>query len=140
MFDLNSQTVGFDTESNSLVIIDQTKLPNEKVVLHLKTKEEIFDAIKDLKLRGAPCIGVSAAIAMAVLSNDSKAQDFESFEKEFKDNYNYLLSARPTAVNLLWALNEMKTALESNSGKIIDEIKKALTDKAMEITEKEIAT
>lgn len=65
MFDLHGETVAYDTENNKLVIIDQTKLPNETVVLSLGKKEEIYTAIKELKLRGAPCIGVSAAIALS---------------------------------------------------------------------------
>ena len=54
MFDLHGETVAYDTENNKLVIIDQTKLPNETVILSLGKKEEIYTAIKELKLRGAP--------------------------------------------------------------------------------------
>ena len=140
MFDLNGQTAGFDTENNALVIIDQTRLPNEEIILSLKTKEEIFSAIKELKLRGAPCIGVCAAIAMAVLSNDSETVDSESFFCEFEENINYLLSARPTAVNLYWGLNEMKKVIYSCKGESLDNIKKALNIKALEILENDIKT
>lgn len=140
MFDLNSQTAGFDRENNALVIIDQTRLPNEEVLLSLKTREEIFDAIKTLKLRGAPCIGVCAAIAMAVLSNDSTAQTEEAFTKEFEDNAAYLISSRPTAVNLSWAVNEMKKTLFNCKGQSLDNVKKALCDKASEILENDIST
>ena len=140
MLDLNSQTAGFDRENNALVIIDQTRLPNEEVLLSLKTREEIFDAIKTLKLRGAPCIGVCAAIAMAVLSNDSTAQTEEAFIKELEDNAAYLISSRPTAVNLSWAVNEMKEVLLDCKGQGLDNIKKALCDKASEILENDIST
>ncbi len=140
MFDLNSQTAGFDKENNALVIIDQTRLPNEEVLLSLKTREEIFDAIKTLKLRGAPCIGVSAAVAMAVLSNDSKAQNEEAFVKEIEDNAEYLISSRPTAVNLSWAVNKMKEVLSDCKGQDLDDIKKALCDKACEILNNDIST
>ena len=140
MLDLNSQTAGFDRENNALVIIDQTRLPNEEVLLSLKTREEIFDAIKNLKLRGAPCIGVCAAIAMAVLSNDSTAQTEEALIKEFEDNAAYLISSRPTAVNLSWAVNEMKEVLLGCKGQSLDDIKKALCDKASEILESDIST
>ena len=140
MLDLNSQTAGFDRENNALVIIDQTRLPNEEVLLSLKTREEIFDAVKTLKLRGAPCIGVCAAIAMAVLSNDSTAQTEEAFIKDFEDNAVYLISSRPTAVNLSWAVNEMKKTLFSCKGQSLDNIKKALCDKASEILENDIST
>ena len=108
MFDLHGETVAYDTENNKLVIIDQTKLPNETVVLSLGKKEEIYTAIKELKLRGAPCIGVSAAIALSVLANESKQTDEDGFISEFLENCEYLLSSRPTAVNLFWAVEEMK--------------------------------
>ena len=140
MYDLNGRTVDFDRENNALVILDQTKLPNEEIILSLKSKEEIYAAIKELKLRGAPCIGVSAAIAMAVLSNDSKANSEADFIKEFEDNAAYLISSRPTAVNLAWAVNEMKNTLFSCKGESLDNIKKALSDKASEILENDIAT
>lgn len=138
MFDMKGETVSFDIENNALVIIDQTKLPNEKVQLSLKTKEEIFNAIKELKLRGAPCIGVSTAIALAVLANESKAHSYEQFTKEFSENCEYLVSSRPTAVNLSWAANEMKNALFSCKVKDLNTIKKALQDKALEIHSEDI--
>lgn len=139
MFNMNGETVSFDTQNNALVIIDQTKLPNEKVQLSLKTKEEIFTAIKDLKLRGAPCIGVSTAIALSVLANDSSAQTEEEFTEEFLANCEYLISSRPTAVNLSWAVNEMKNTLSLCKGKRLDTIKKALQDKALAIHSDDIS-
>lgn len=139
MFDMKGETVSFDTKNNALVIIDQTRLPNEYVQLSLKTKEEIYDAIKQLRLRGAPCIGVSAAIALSVLANDSKAQTKEEFFKEFDFNCEYLISSRPTAVNLSWAVNEMKNTLVMHEGEELDTIKKALQDKALAIHSDDIA-
>ncbi len=133
MFDLHGETVAYDTENNKLVIIDQTRLPNEVVTLALDKKEEIFSAIKELKLRGAPCIGVSAAIALSVLANKSKQTDYEGFVSEFSENCEYILSSRPTAVNLFWAADEMKKALFFCKGKSLDDIKKALQDKALQI-------
>lgn len=140
MFDLNGQTVAFDREGNALVILDQTRLPNDEVVLSLKTIEEFYTAIKELKLRGAPCIGVSAAVALAVLANDSSAQTHEEFVSEFNDNSAHLVSSRPTAVNLRWAADEMKKVLVENESLPLTQIKKALSDKASEILENDIAT
>lgn len=138
MIKSNGETVSFDTENNALVIIDQTKLPNETVQLSLKTKEEIYSAIKELKLRGAPCIGVSAAIALSVLANESKAETENEFVDEFCENCDYLVSSRPTAVNLKWAADEMKKALLNCKGKSLDTIKKTLQDKALEIHKDDI--
>lgn len=139
MFNMNGETVSYDIENNALVIIDQTKLPNEKIQLSLKTKEEIFDAIKSLKLRGAPCIGVSTAIALSVLANESKAKTQEEFTKEFLENCEYLISSRPTAVNLSWAANEMKSTLFLCKGKSLDTTRKALQDKALAIHSDDIS-
>lgn len=133
MFDMRGETVSYDTQNNALVIIDQTELPNKCVQLSLKTREEIYNAIKLLKLRGAPCIGVSAAIALSVLANNSEARTKEEFLKEFDFNCEYLISSRPTAVNLSWAVNEMKNTLLLCKGKSLDTIKKALQDKALSI-------
>ena len=98
MFDLHGETVAYDTENNKLVIIDQTKLPNETVVLSLGKKEEIYTAIKELKLRGAPCIGVSAAIALSVLANESKQTDEDGFISEFLENCE---SAKHVAIRII---------------------------------------
>lgn len=133
MFDLHGETVAYDTENNKLVIIDQTRLPNEEVTLSLDKKEDIFNAIKQLKLRGAPCIGVSAAIALSVLANKSEQTAYDGFCAEFLENCEYLLSSRPTAVNLFWAADEMKKVLFSCKGKSLDKTKKALQDKALQI-------
>lgn len=133
MFDMKGETVSYDTANNALVIVDQTELPNKYVQLSLKTREEIYDAIKRLKLRGAPCIGVSAAIALSVLANNSGARTKEDFIKEFNSNCEYLISSRPTAVNLSWAVNEMKNTLFLCKGEALDIIKKALQDKALSI-------
>ena len=100
-------TVRLTPDRQALDIIDQTLLPGTVKRINLSTKEEIWEAIKKLRVRGAPAIGVSAAYGMAVLSSRSQAVDFDSFYSEFKANKEYLASSRPTAVNLFWALNRM---------------------------------
>ena len=138
MFNLDGQTVGFDRENAALVIIDQTRLPCEEVILRLGTAEEIFEAITSLRLRGAPCIGVSSAIAIAVLSLRSKAQDSTALLNEIRQNCDYLESARPTAVNLSWALGQMRKTAEENRDKTADEIRNALCGRAQEIMQDDI--
>ena len=93
----------------TLYLLDQTLLPNEEVYITPKTKEDYFEAIKKLQVRGAPAIGIFAAYAMALIDCEDKA--------ELKK---YLDSARPTAVNLSWATERMLKA--SQNGKcLIDE-------------------
>ena len=138
MFDLKGQTAGYDTENEALVIIDQTLLPAREVILSLTKKEEIFAAIKELKLRGAPCIGVSMAIALSVLSARDRENDKQRFYENFINNCSYLVSSRPTAVNLFWAADVMKKTFSENLSKSIPEIKAALKKRALEILDDDI--
>ena len=119
-------TVRLTPDRQALDIIDQTLLPATVKRINLRTKEEIWEAIKKLRVRGAPAIGVSAAYGMAVLSSRSQAADFDSFYSEFKANKEYLASSRPTAVNLFWALNRMEKTLLDNRTKSIPEIQEIL--------------
>ncbi len=93
-----------------LFILDQTLLPNEEKLIEIKSAEEAFDAIKRLAVRGAPAIGIFAGYAMALFSKD----------KDIYPLRDYLNSARPTAVNLMWATNRIVEAYESGKS-LIDE-------------------
>ena len=121
-------TVRLTPDRRALDIIDQTLLPGTIRRINLETKEEIWEAIKKLRVRGAPAIGVSAAYGMAVLSSRIKAQDFENFYREFISLKDYLASSRPTAVNLFWALNRMDECAKKagEEGKSLDEIRELL--------------
>ncbi|HPE94761.1 MAG TPA: S-methyl-5-thioribose-1-phosphate isomerase [Bacillota bacterium] len=104
------ETLWYDSESNSLVIIDQTKLPGQLAMLSITTPRQLYDAIKTLAVRGAPAIGVSAAIGTAVIA--SRMDKTPDFIRDFSDMCNYIDSSRPTAVNLSWALGKMKSVLD----------------------------
>ncbi|MCL1903175.1 MAG: S-methyl-5-thioribose-1-phosphate isomerase [Oscillospiraceae bacterium] len=91
---------------DSVIILDQRLLPSRIEYLELRTAEEMYDAIRLLKIRGAPAIGIFAAYAMYVLSKVSK----KSREKTLEQYGDYLKSARPTAVNLQWAVDRMLCA------------------------------
>lgn len=93
-------------ENNKVLILDQTLLPNEEKYIEMRTKEDFFEAIKKLRVRGAPAIGIAAAYAMAVIGED---------KYELKK---YLDSSRPTAVNLSWATGEMIKAYENGENLI----------------------
>ncbi len=130
MYDLHGETVHFDTENNRLLLLDQTELPQKTVVLALQTREEMFEAIRKLRVRGAPAIGVAAAIGLAVLANQSVQTTVPAFITEVRENAAYLNSARPTAVNLPWALGEMEKVLNSGA-KTVETLKAALTARAL---------
>lgn len=83
-----------------IVTIDQTKLPEKLVYIKLRTPKEISDAIKDMKVRGAPLIGAAAALALAQTAYYSKAKNVDDFISELKKTASLIRSTRPTAVNL----------------------------------------
>ncbi len=133
---LNGATVGFDTVNNKAVFIDQTLLPNEYREIFTDDYKEIFDAIKLLKVRGAPAIGVFTAISLAVLMNKSDSTTYEKLSNELEKYAENLILCRPTAVNLRWAAEKMLiVAKESNS----DNFKANLTRKAVEMIDEDIA-
>ena len=87
--------------------IDQTKLPTEETYVTCKTYEEVADAIRTMVVRGAPAIGVSAAMGVAIGVRQSKARDNAELQREFAQICDVLAGTRPTAVNLFWALDRM---------------------------------
>ncbi|MCL1941580.1 MAG: S-methyl-5-thioribose-1-phosphate isomerase [Synergistaceae bacterium] len=116
-----------------LLLLDQTLLPNEERYIEIATKEDIWEAIYNLRVRGAPAIGIAAAYGIYVVARDIEADDFELFKVKFCEIKEYLESARPTAVNLFWALARMEKKLLELSDKPINEIKKTLFAEAEKI-------
>lgn len=90
---------------NSLVLLDQRKLPQVEEVVICDAIEQVFAGIKTLTVRGAPAIGIAAAYGLLVGSHNKDAADIRA---EFNKRCDYLISARPTAVNLAWAVNRMR--------------------------------
>ncbi len=120
-----------DFVDDQLVLIDQTKLPLTEEYIKTDSVDRIAEAIRKLEVRGAPAIGVAAAYAIALAFKNSDA-DKENFER----NYNLLASTRPTAVNLFWALDEMKKCFEENYS--AENIYQILLSKAKEIHQDDI--
>lgn len=135
---MDYDTVSLDEVNNAVVIIDQTKLPTKTELISLKTAKEIWDAIYFLQVRGAPAIGVAAAYGIYVLSTEMSEDSFKNFYKEFQMQKNYLDSARPTAVNLSWALNRMDDVCKKYQEKPVSEIKELLKQEAIQIQEEDI--
>ena len=120
---LDYETVELDKEAKELVIIDQTLLPGRTEIIRLREAKEIWDAIYLLKVRGAPAIGVAAAMGLYILADKIEADSYDCFYEEFVKLRDYLDSSRPTAVNLHWALTRMD--------KLVQSIIQNLTDKAI---------
>lgn len=132
------ETVLLDETEQALVIIDQTKLPNETCILKLRELEEIHRAIYLLQVRGAPAIGVAAAIGLYLAAARIQAGDFPAFYRQFQKDKDYLESARPTAVNLSWALNRMDQVCLAHQEQPIPQILEALRQEAVAIREEDI--
>ena len=134
----NYDTVALSDDKKSMLIIDQTLLPGECKILSLTTKEEVWEAIKKLRVRGAPAIGVSAAIGLYLCALYSDAKTAKEMTEALKSDADYLSSSRPTAVNLRWALDRMLTRLASLSPKSVDEIREIMLTEAEAIHREDI--
>ncbi|MGB4657605.1 MAG: S-methyl-5-thioribose-1-phosphate isomerase [Mobilitalea sp.] len=135
---LDYETVALDDENSALVIIDQTQLPYNTEILRLTEQKEIWNAIYLLQVRGAPAIGVAAAIGIYLAAKEIQADTYEDFYSQFIKAKDYLASSRPTAVNLFWALNRMDSVAQSNSDKTVEELKDILHKEAVAIKEEDI--
>ncbi|MBO4374084.1 MAG: S-methyl-5-thioribose-1-phosphate isomerase [Lachnospiraceae bacterium] len=135
---LDNDPVKLNGPKDAVVIIDQTRLPKETVFLELKKLEEMYDAIKTLSVRGAPCIGVFAGYCMAVLSLEQRGADHDGFIKAMKENADRLNLSRPTAVNLSWALSRQIRKIESMTDSGPEDMSRALFEEAERIHEEDI--
>lgn len=133
------EPVRLDEEKDELIILDQTCLPYETKLLHLRTQEEIRNAIYLLQVRGAPAIGVAAAYGIYLAAKDIETDDYDLFKQQFHKAQAYLASARPTAVNLCWALERMAKVVERNADKPIKNIIQSLHNEAIRIRDEDIA-
>src|SRR6188472_4160550 len=95
-------------QPDAVVMIDQRKLPGEEVYLHCKTANEVAKVIKTIVIRGAPAIGVAAAMGIALGMRKSKSQGPRQFAVEFTELCDLMAGTRPTGVNLVWAIDRMK--------------------------------
>ena len=129
---LDYEIVDYDSKKKALVIIDQTKLPNDIELLSLRGAEDIWNAIYELKVRGVPATGVAAAIGLAVLAEQIEAQDRAAFMEALENHKAYLVSSRPTAVNLSWALNRMMQVCYGHAGSTVEELKEMLLQEALQ--------
>ncbi|MDD3139326.1 MAG: S-methyl-5-thioribose-1-phosphate isomerase [Lachnospiraceae bacterium] len=135
---LDYETVALNDEKSALVIIDQTQLPYKIEILELTQQVDIWNAIYLLQVRGAPAIGVAAAIGIYLAAKGIEASNMADFHEQFTKAKEYLATARPTAVNLFWALDRMDDTVKANSNKTVAEIKSILHDEAVAIHDEDI--
>jgi len=120
-------------------MIDQTLLPGKLVEMDVRTQEAMWDAIKRLAVRGAPAIGVAAAMGIALGARDSKAKDLVEFRKDFDIFCETQRVTRPTAVNLFWAIQRMREKFESLAHLPLQQIKEGLVKEAQTVYLEDIA-
>ena len=121
-------------------MIDQTRLPAEKIFVDCRTIEEVGDAIKTMVIRGAPAIGVAAAMGVSLGANSIDATNFDEFYQELEQKCDLLAQSRPTAVNLAWAISRMKQVTLNNKSLPIKELKLRLKKEALAVLTEDIAT
>src|SRR5690348_2989285 len=119
--------------------IDQTKLPTEEVYVTCKTHEQVADVIRNMVVRGAPAIGVAAAMGIALGANNSKAESTGDLKREFDAICDLIGKTRPTAVNLFWAIRRMQEKFERIRMHSISQIKQALIEEAQRMHAEDIA-
>jgi methylthioribose-1-phosphate isomerase len=127
-------------KDDAVVMIDQRKLPASEVYVTCKTANEVAKAIKTMVIRGAPAIGVAAAMGIAVGMTRSRATGTKQFTTEFQKTCDLMAGTRPTAVNLFWAIERMKKtfATAAQDGQSVDEIKKRLVAEARAIHDEDV--
>ena len=121
---------------SGVVMIDQTRLPVEERYVTCRTYEEVAEAIRTMVIRGAPAIGVAAAMGVALGVLHASPSDLDA---QFETICHTLAGTRPTAVNLFWAIDRMKRHYQSLRGRPIDEIRRRLVDEAIAIRQEDIA-
>jgi len=125
-------------DAESVVIIDQTLLPNETKYITLSTAEELYEAIYSLRVRGAPAIGIFAAYALYILAKQIKTDNYEAFSSEIDKYSKYLNSSRPTAVNLETQLSRMTETVKHMEYEPVVKIVEAMRNEAEEIHNEDV--
>jgi len=125
-------------KNNMVVMIDQRLLPNEEVYRTYMDFLDVAEAIREMVIRGAPAIGVAAAMGIALGAIDIKSKERKEFVKQFNHICNVMAHTRPTAVNLFWAIDRMKRIVKENPKLGADELKERLVEEAKRIYEEDI--
>jgi methylthioribose-1-phosphate isomerase len=120
-------------------LIDQTLLPGEFKYIYCENVDQVWEAIKVLRVRGAPAIGIAAALGTVLGIWDSNAESYPEFKAQLDKVTDYLATSRPTAVNLFWALDRMKATATANKDRDVPQLKKILLAEAQKIIDEDKA-
>src|SRR5712691_2570571 len=122
-----------------VVFIDQTKLPTEEVYVTCTTHQQVADVIRNMVVRGAPAIGIAAAMGIALGMKNSKAETVADLKKDFDQICKAIGETRPTAVNLFWAIRRMQGKFETLRVRPMAQIQQALIEEAQRMHAEDIA-
>lgn len=135
---MGEELISIQWIDGELVLLDQTKLPNDTVYEEKKTVEDVWDAISTMKVRGAPAIGVTAAYGVYIGVRNSNATITEDILKQVEVDTKHLATSRPTAVNLFWALDRMKRKAEELRDLDVESFKERMLNEAKFIHEEDM--
>jgi len=124
-------------ENEAVVMIDQRQLPQKEVYVRLKSVEQVARAIENMTIRGAPAIGLAAAYGLALAVRQARAG--KNLSRAFEKAYERLWRTRPTARNLFWALDRMKTVFEKNQKQDLEALKEIMVAEARQMDEEDLA-
>jgi len=133
------RTIEWESAAERLKLIDQRDLPSRLTYIHLSTYQEIAEAIRNMTVRGAPGIGITAAYGIVLAAIRSNAYSVEAMRNELKQASNILQTSRPTAVNLSWAIQRMRILAEKEYASV-DKLRAVLLNEASCMAEEDIAT
>jgi len=125
-------------QDGAVVMLDQTKLPGEEIYRVYRSPEEVAMAIKTMVIRGAPAIGVAGAFGMALAAQRSQAKNLADFFAELDSAAAFLISQRPTAVNLAWAVKRIQSFYRSQKDSSLLVLQNKILEEAMRIFEEDV--
>ena len=125
-------------EKDKVILLDQTKLPFEETYLVCDSYDVVAESIKKMVVRGAPAIGVAAAMGIALGALCIKAREYDEFKQRIEKVCQEFAQTRPTAVNLFWAIERMKNLVITHSDRSVKELKSLLRKEAVKIGEEDI--
>jgi methylthioribose-1-phosphate isomerase len=126
-------------KDNKVVMLDQSKLPNEVTYIECSDYHRVAEAIKKLEIRGAPAIGIAAAMGIALGAQTIEAGNFDEFVENLQPILDAMLGTRPTAVNIHWAVSRIKRFLSEHKNTSIGNLKQQLLDESQKILDEDIA-
>ncbi|MBX7148871.1 S-methyl-5-thioribose-1-phosphate isomerase [bacterium] len=126
-------------KNNTAEMIDQRKLPRMEEYFTAKNHQEMIYAIKEMVIRGAPAIGVAGAMGVALAALEIKANNFDSFLSQLKPLAHNISNARPTAVNLSWAVTKMLAFIDANKTDDIKTLTQKIIDESIRIGNEDVA-